>query len=119
MTARPRAGFVLKKALLYTTVGLAVTNIKYDGSYTEKYFSVSENGSFSKTKTGWTAGVGVEFKVANRWSVKGEYLFSQFGRTSITSTNLSYVFSGIRESKPGQVFTHSTDLKSHSIRFGR
>ncbi len=118
MTARHRVGVATKKVLLYATGGLAVTNIKYDGSFNMTFGEVTESGSFSKSKAGWTAGGGLEVKATNRWSVKGEYLFNQFGRTSITSNNLAEHWTGTAVPFPQHVFTHSTDLKSHNIRFG-
>lgn len=81
MTARPRVGLALKNAIIYGTAGLAVTNIKQSGSFTWANDTPpgrgSESSSYTKTKAGWTAGAGIEFKVAKRWSVKGEYLYSQ------------------------------------------
>lgn len=117
MTLRPRVGAATKKVLLYATGGLAVTNLKYAGNFTETSLSGTESGSFSKTKKGWAAGGGIEFKVSSRWSVKTEYLFSQFGRDSITANNFT-VFPGNTPLPRSDVFTHSTDLKSHNIRFG-
>lgn len=114
MTARPRAGVVLKKALLYATGGVAVTNIKYSSQFTDG--DVVEKGSFTKIKTGWTAGGGIEVKAGRRFSVKGEYLFNQFGRTSIISNDFTDNFGP--NSNTTNPFTHSTNLKSHSVRFG-
>lgn len=115
MTARQRVGVATKKVLVYATAGLAFTNVKYAGDLKDAANS-TESGSFSKNKTGWVAGGGVEFKVSRRLSVKSEYLFSQFGRDSITSNNFTIIFLG---PTPGNnVFTHSTDLKSHNVRFG-
>lgn len=118
-TARPRVGISLKKALVYATGGVAVTNIEYDGNFSDNILSAKENGSFKKTKTGWTAGGGIEFKINNRWSAKGEYLFSQFGRSKITSNNFTSDFApNLIVTFPLQVFEHSTNLNTHSIRFG-
>lgn len=117
MTARHRIGVATKKALVYATGGLAITDLKYSGNFSEIVFSGKESGNFSKTKLGWVAGGGVEIKATKRLSVKGEYLFSQFGRNSITSNNLVITFL-VAQPEPNTVFTHSTDLKSHSIRFG-
>lgn len=115
MTARQRVGVASKKVLVYATGGLAFTNIKYAGDLRDAA-NWTESGSFSKNKSGWVAGGGVEFKVSHRLSVKSEYLFSQFGGNSITSNNFTIIFLG---PAPGtNVFTHSTDLKSHNIRFG-
>lgn len=123
MTARPRVGLALKNAIIYGTAGLAVTNIKQSGSFTWANDTPpgrgSESSSYSKTKAGWTAGAGIEFKVAKRWSVKGEYLYSQFGRTSLTSNNMQNISNaGNPFTTPNEFFTRSTDLKSHNVRFG-
>lgn len=115
-TARPRGGMAFKKALIYVTGGVAVTKIQYAENFTESRVISAESGSFRKTKTGWTAGAGAEFKIAKHWSVKGEYLFTQFSRTTITANN--FVFSVLMLPSPNQTFTHSTDLKLHNIRFG-
>lgn len=115
MTARQRVGVASKKVIVYATGGLAFTDVKYAGDLKDAANS-TESGSFSKNKSGWVAGGGVEFKVSRRLSVKSEYLFSQFGRNSITSNNFTIIFLG---PTPGNnVFTHSTDLKSHNVRFG-
>jgi outer membrane immunogenic protein len=116
LTVRPRVGVAAKKALVYATGGLAVANVEYSGDFSDKF--VVESGSFKKTKIGWTAGAGIEFKVAPKWSVKGEYLFSQFGRTSVTSTNFTDISFTPPKPNPSQVYTHSTDLRTHSLRFG-
>jgi outer membrane immunogenic protein len=113
-TARPRAGFMYGKALLYGTGGLAMTNLKYGSVFTDTFATASETGGFDKTRVGWTAGAGMEYAVAKHWSVKGEYLFADFGRASSTSTNLFTSGSAY----PNQVFTNSTDLKTHNLRFG-
>lgn len=121
-TARPRIGVAFNKAVVYVTGGLSVTNIKYNGSYSDKITGggiAKESSSFAKTKAGTSVGAGVEFKVASKWSIKGEYLFTQFGRISATSSNLTIGDVGFGgDPVPQQVFTHSTDLKSHSVRFG-
>lgn len=123
LTARPRLGVASKKMFFYVTGGLAVTNIKYNGDYlllypSEPNFKDTESSSFSKTKAGWTVGTGIEFKVAKHWSVKAEYLFNQLGRTSVISNNYTSISPGGSASTSNQPYTHSTDLKSHSIRFG-
>lgn len=115
MTVRPRTGVALNKALVYATGGLAMANIKYDGRFTDTFGPALETGSIKKMKIGWTAGAGMEFKVSNNWSVKGEYLYSQFGSTSITVSGFQTSPTG---SRGVNTFTHSTDLKSHSLRFG-
>jgi outer membrane immunogenic protein len=64
-TVRGRAGFLFTPTLLvYGTAGFA-----YGGVYN------SFTGG-SNTRTGWTAGGGVEWMFLPNWSAKGEYLFT-------------------------------------------
>ena len=44
-----------------------------------------EAGSTSRTRTGWTIGVGSEYKFAPNWSVFVEYNHADFGTTSATT----------------------------------
>lgn len=123
LSARPRVGIASKKVFVYVTGGLAITNVKYTGDYlliypSEPGFKDTASGNFAKTKAGWTAGAGVEFKVAKHWSVKGEYLFNQFSRDSVTTNNYTTFFPSGSSPTPNQPYTYSSDLKSHSIRFG-
>lgn len=115
-TARPRAGFTVGNALIYGTGGLAVTKIDYKAQFTDTFASANESGAINKTRAGWTAGGGVEYKVANKWSVKGEYLFADFRRSTITSTNLTTT--PPPTSYPQNPFTHSIYSKNHMLRFG-
>ncbi len=115
-TARPRAGVVHKNALFYVTGGVAVTDVEYGSVFSDNFANALETNFFGKTKVGWTGGGGVEVKLAKRWSVKGEYLFADFGRTSSTSTNLTAFTPS--QSFPENVFTHSAYLKNHNLRFG-
>ncbi|MBX7172315.1 MAG: outer membrane beta-barrel protein [Pyrinomonadaceae bacterium] len=123
LSVRPRVGMASKKVFFYATGGLAITNVKYNGDYlliypSEPGFKDTTSGSFTKTKAGWTAGAGVEFKVSKHWSVKGEYLFNQFSRDSVTTNNYTTFFPSGSSLTPNQPYTYSTDFKSHSIRFG-
>lgn len=115
-TARPRVGYAAGKSLFYVTGGLAVTDLNYQALFVDTFATAHENGSFSKTRAGWTGGGGGEFKIGSKWSAKGEYLFADFRRSTVTSTNLTAFSPAI--AFPGNTFTHSTDLKVHNIRFG-
>ena len=127
-TARPKVGVTAGKALIYGTGGVAVTNLKYAGLFTDTDSDAIESADFDTTRTGYTVGGGVEVKVAKNWSVKGEYLYADFGRESVTSNNLNTEAfidlvaapSGIpaRENYPENTFTRSANLKTHSVRFG-
>jgi outer membrane immunogenic protein len=95
-TLRPRAGITFGQWLFYRSGGLAMTNIKYSQSNVFSPgcgpFSCTESVESSKTKTGWAAGGGVEAALFDNWSVKGEYLYVDFGSIG-TTTGFDNVFS--------------------------
>jgi len=65
---------------------------------------------------GWAVGGGAEVAISHHWSIKGEYLYSGFGRASVTSTNLTAFTPPIPF--PTNIFTHSVDLKMQIARAG-
>ena len=109
-TLRPRLGIAQGQVMAYVTGGLAVTDVKY--SQTNNYVGVvTEVGSMSSTRAGWTAGGGVEAKITNMWSVKAEYLYADFGSLSATVANPLVT-------APPTTFSHSTNLKANIARVG-
>jgi outer membrane immunogenic protein len=118
LTARPRFGYTTGHALLYATGGVAVTKLNYQEVFTDTFATAHENGGVNQTKTGWTAGAGVEYQLPSNkhWSVKGEYLYADFGRVTTTSTNLTAFTPPI--AFPTNVFTHSDKLHAHILRGG-
>jgi outer membrane immunogenic protein len=114
-TARPRLGFVSGRWMLYGTGGLALTNLNYQEVFTDTFATAHENGGVKETRTGWTAGGGVEYEL-DHIILRGEYLYSGFGRVSATSTNFTAFSPPI--AFPTNVFTHTTNLHSHIIRAG-
>jgi outer membrane immunogenic protein len=120
MTARPRIGITHGKALIYGTGGLAVTNIHDKVLFTDNDANALEGGGRNENKIGWTVGGGVEYQIKAHWSLKGEYLYVNFGRVSSTSTNLIATPGGVTPptSFPTNVFTHSADLHANIIRAG-
>ncbi len=119
---RPRVGVTNGPVLVYGTFGLAMTNFDYKEDFIDTFptppsLPAHEFASTSGLLTGWTAGGGVEFKLGggNHWSMKGEYLWNDFGSgLKVTSTNL-HAF-GI--AFPTNVFTHQADLSGHLFRAG-
>lgn len=82
---RPRIGYVYGSWLFYGTGGIATSNIKSSFDFSDN--RVPQNiitSSDSKTKTGWIAGLGAGYAFAPRWSVKGEWLYADFGSISTT-----------------------------------
>lgn len=72
---RARVGTDVGGAKLFVAGGLALAKLKTDDVD-------SGWSSFTKTYSGWTLGAGVEGRVSNRVSLRGEYLHDEFGRKS-------------------------------------
>jgi outer membrane immunogenic protein len=111
-TARPRLGLAANNWLFYVTGGLTVTNLKYNNTYVETFYPSAQDGSVSKTKLGWTAGIGVEYALLNSWSVKAEYLHVDFG--SVSSAVPIVVVPGGNTAP----FSNSANLRSEIVRLG-
>jgi outer membrane immunogenic protein len=73
-TVRGRIGYAFGQVLVYGTGGYAWADTKLTATVPVLGFSASE----SHVLSGWTAGAGVEFMVAPKWSVKAEYLYRSF-----------------------------------------
>jgi outer membrane immunogenic protein len=72
-TLRGRVGLAWNNVLFYGTAGAAFTRIT--DSAAGAGFAISGTTS----RTGWTAGGGVEYMFAPNWSAKVEYLYADFG----------------------------------------
>lgn len=73
---RGRAGIAWDRALIYATGGAAF------GGFTRTYSDPFGFDSFATTRAGWTVGGGLEYAITNNWSVRAEYRYSDFGRTT-------------------------------------
>ena len=87
-TLRARFGYSWNRVFLYGTGGLAFGNVK------SSVLAVTDDsdvfaGSYSKVRFGWTAGAGVEYAFADRWSAKLEYLHFDLGSVDYLVTQVS------------------------------
>jgi outer membrane immunogenic protein len=109
-TARPRVGWVTGNTLIYATGGVAVTDFHYTATFADTYTPVTENGSKTSTKTGWTLGGGLETQIDPKWSLKAEYLYADFGTINSSGALVPAV--------SGQVMDHTAKLNTSIVRFG-
>lgn len=86
-TTRARAGVALDRFLVYGTAGVA---------YSDFDLSNSSGASSSDWRFGWTAGGGVEYAVTKNVSVKGEYLYTDYGNDTVDGTKFDLSNSLVR-----------------------
>ena len=113
-TFRPKLGVAAGDAMFYATGGLALTDVNYNSTFTDTFDDAFEFGEIKKRRAGYTMGGGVEVRATDNWSVKGEYLYSDFGRVSAQGSE----FTTNEGAWPATVFTHAVKMKSHNVRFG-
>jgi high affinity Mn2+ porin len=77
-TARGRIGYTNGPWLAYATGGLAFTGERFINSP-----AVGDEEKDIHLRLGWAAGAGLEYGFAPHWSVRLEYLYSQFERANI------------------------------------
>jgi len=77
-TGRARVGMTWNQALFYITGGGAAADVQINVCGPAAVGCASE----AKTRWGWTVGAGIEYALSQNWSLKGEYLYVNFGNTS-------------------------------------
>ncbi|MGO9134036.1 MAG: outer membrane protein [Methylovirgula sp.] len=92
-TIRARFGYALDRALIYITGGYAGANMK--GSVVDTAGLPNVFASQSNYLNGFVIGGGLEFAVTNNVSLKGEYLFKDFGSTNYFNGTRDSITSGI------------------------
>jgi outer membrane immunogenic protein len=106
-TARGRLGWtVWDKTMVYVTGGGAWA--KVDGSNWITGNPIATADFSTHQLSGWTVGVGAEYALGYGWSVKGEYLYVDFGSNNTTV--------GTRDGTAGDVSTFK--LVDHVVRAG-
>jgi outer membrane immunogenic protein len=91
-TARARIGYAANRSLWYATGGAAYGRLQENFLYNTAFIPGLPNplppgpaqANFSRGRTGWTIGGGVEAQLWGNWSAKAEYLYIDFG--GITDT---------------------------------
>ncbi len=103
-TLRARAGAAADRVLFYGTAGVAFLDAS-DKLTNPQGTLVSS----SDTKTGWTAGAGVEVAFTENWTARIEYLFVE-AKPSVTGTVPAFLGGG--------TVTESATIKDNVVRAG-
>jgi len=116
-TVRGRIGFApICRLLIYGTGGFAYGNVDYSAN-TNFDNGITYPVDFTETKTGWTAGGGVEYALTNHWTVKAEYLHYDLGDAHRTQHEL---IGGVPPGPPAPPFFvhYSFDTSGEIVRAG-
>lgn len=103
-TLTGRAGFAWDRALLYAKGGAAWGHFKYENPCPT---CVSTDYFASETRSGWTAGAGIEYAFTDHWSARLEYDYLDFGTRTPT-------FVG----NAGDIFTEDITNRVHMVTLG-
>ncbi|WP_159440061.1 outer membrane protein [Phaeovulum vinaykumarii] len=78
---RLRAGLpVLSSGLVYATAGVAVAKLDYTVTGAAPAVAINSDS----TEWGYALGAGYEHAMSNGWSLKGEYMYENFGSTTLS-----------------------------------
>ncbi len=144
-----RAGFIQDKALIYGKAGVAFMNASYTNNFEEATLNVNNGGSYTDgtssngqewfsayersssqaklSQFGFLLGFGVEYAIAPKWTLKGEYNFVYAGSSDVTfnqtGTGRSYTRSMdtgvVKEvATTGQVRTKSAESMRNILKVG-
>jgi outer membrane immunogenic protein len=80
---RGRMGIGLDDTLIYITGGPALGMVK---SSTALVGGLGSYGSLNSAEFGWVAGFGLERKLSQQWSLKGEFLYYDLGRSHASAS---------------------------------
>lgn len=84
-SARGRIGYTQDSWMIYGTGGLAFADLKMQGTYTTPgaFWTTTD----SKWAAGYAVGAGLEYMLTQNLTLRGEYLYSDFGRHSVSIPN--------------------------------
>lgn len=88
-TARGRIGYAFDRFMVYGTAGAAYARFAGDATITcPAPACVTIRINSANTKTGWTAGGGIEGALVGSWTWKLEYLYFDYGTVTVTDNSV-------------------------------
>jgi outer membrane immunogenic protein len=110
-TVRGRVGYAANNWLIYGTGGLIYGKVKSDVALDCAACGppLFYAGQTSSTKTGWTAGGGIDFGLTPNWSIGAEYLYFDLGNVSTTAVLTSGAVTRA-------TFTANSEFTGHIVR---
>jgi outer membrane immunogenic protein len=115
-TLRARIGYTpVDRFLIYATGGLAYGEVKSNASVSGvQAAALGWSGSKSDVKFGWTVGAGAEYALTNNWTIKGEYLYYDLGKSNVTTAANAAAAAAV----PGVAYLNKVENTGHIVRAG-
>lgn len=115
-TLRARIGYTpVDRFLVYATGGLAYGEVKSNASvFGVQNAALGWTGSKSDTKFGWTVGAGAEYALTNNWTLKGEYLYYDLGKSTTATAANAAAAAAI----PNVAYVNRVETTGHIVRAG-
>lgn len=76
---RARLGVAADRTLFYVTGGVAFADFNLSVSAANARLNNAVAVGETQTRVGWTVGAGIEHAITPNWTVRGEYLYSDYG----------------------------------------
>ncbi|WP_211826690.1 outer membrane protein [Kistimonas asteriae] len=106
---RPKVGYMWGGSLVYITGGVSLAKLEHSFNFSETFENQLSSAKKSKTQIGWTIGAGMEHAINNNWSVKLEYLYTEFDDLKTSSPLSGY---------PDQIIDNKVSVKMSDFRVG-
>lgn len=117
VSVRPKLGYAFDNSpigdiLGYVTAGVVASQINYESTFSDNYgMNAYESQNVSEFHAGWSVGAGAEVAITPRWSIRPEYMYTDYGKVRPTGTlNAAAATAAPME--------HSADLTSSIFRVG-
>lgn len=85
-SVRARFGFAFDHTLLFATGGLAFGRFTHCSIIDDCQGNTGHVIKYSSARMGWTVGFGIDHKLADNWSIKVEYRYTNFGTRNCNNT---------------------------------
>jgi len=108
-----RVGLVMGAWYPYVTGGLAVSQLKYNSTFTDVISPAVSTISISQVRYGPTAGAGLEYRFDSHWSLRGEWLYMVFNAVDGTAPNINPL-TGVQYNLPaGEKLVHNATFSEN------
>lgn len=102
---RARLGLAMDRTLFYVTGGVAFADLRVGAmDITNNVLLVEER----QNRTGWTVGAGIEHAITPNWTVRGEYLYANYGSRDVAAFALAPIRMETHKFRVGVNYLFST-----------